>query len=399
MKILLITPHFYPETFKCNELAFELARRGHKVEVMTAIPDYPEGHFLKGYGIFKRRKEVINGVTIRRSLIIPRGNGSAIRLALNYLSYTFFASLKALWHGISKKHDLILVHETSPVLVGIPAVIIKKLTKTPIFFWVLDLWPESLSAAGGIHNKTILGIFDNITRFIYKNSHKILVGSKGFKKSIAEKGVDISKIEYFPYWRDEITPSDTPLPPLPDSGFNIVFTGNMGEAQDFPHVMEAARRLKSYRDINFILVGDGRKREWIEKFIAENKLKNVFLPGRFPVEMMPAFYEKASLLFMALKDSPIFRLTVPAKIQSYMAAGKPILAMISGEGANLINEADCGWTVDAEDSDSLVNTIYKLYNTDSEILAKKGANGLNYSNNHFRFMDCVDLLERIISNY
>ncbi len=397
MRILLITPHFFPETFKCNELAFELARRGHKVEVMTAIPDYPEGKFREGYGVFRKRKETVNGVTIRRSMIIPRGNGSPVRLALNYLSYTFFAGAKAFLHGIKKKYDIILVHETSPVMVGIPAVIIKKLSKTPILFWVLDLWPESLSAAGGIHNNTILGAFEKITKNIYNNSKKILIGSKGFETSIVDKGIDPEKIIYFPYWRDEVTPSESELPDLPAGGFNIMFTGNMGEAQDFPHVLEAANRLREYKDIHFILVGDGRKREWIEKFIADNNLHNVFLPGRFPIDMMPRFYEQADLLFMALKDSPIFRLTVPAKIQSYMAAGKPILAMISGEGANLIKDADCGWTVDAEDTDALVNTILKLYRTNGEDLAKKGINGLEYSNHHFRFSDCVDRLEDIIS--
>ena len=132
MKLLLVTPHFYPETFKCNDMAFELARRGHDVTVMTAIPDYPEGHFHRGYGVLRRRRERVNGVRVHRSLLISRHNGTAPWLALNYLSYTFFAFFKALWFGLTRRYDAVIVHETSPVMVGIPAVIVKKMQRIPL---------------------------------------------------------------------------------------------------------------------------------------------------------------------------------------------------------------------------------------------------------------------------
>ena len=396
MRILIVTPHFYPETFKCNDMAFELKRRGHDVSVMTAIPDYPKGRFFDGYGIFKKRRETIEGVKVHRSVIIPRGKASSIRLALNYLSYTFFAIINALWFGLTRKYDAIIVHETSPVMVGIPAVIIKKMQRIPLYFWVLDLWPESLSAAGGIKNKTILGVFGKLTRWIYKNSNTILISSNGFKESICKKGDFANKIEYFPNWVDKIEPSNKVVPEFP-KGFNVVFTGNIGEAQDFPHLLKAAEILKE-QNINFIIVGDGRERPQVEKEIEERGLSNVKCIGRYPIETMPQFYSQADVLFLALKDTPIFSLTAPAKLQTYMSSGKPIVAMINGEGADLIKDADCGWSVPAEDSQSLAQLLLSLSKEKPENLNQKGTNGEIYSQKHFQFKDCIDKLEKIISN-
>lgn len=399
-KILIITPHFYPETFKCNEMAFELSNRGYDVSVMTAIPDYPQGRFFDGYGIFKRRHEVINGVKVYRSLIVPRGNGRSFRLALNYLSYTFFATIKAFWLGLTRKYDTIIVHETSPIMVGIPAVIIKKLQRIPLHFWVLDLWPESLSAAGGIKNKFILGVFENLTKWIYKNSSSILIGSKGYKKSICKKGPFEDKIVYYPNWVEDIlaNPSNNKNVPILPNGFNIMVAGNMGDAQDLPHILETANNLKE-TNINFIFVGDGRKREYVDEFVEKNNLQEkVLCLGQYTLVAMPSLFSQADILLMALKDAPIFSLTVPSRLQAYMSSGKPVVAMINGEGADLIKEADCGWSVPAEDSEALANLLAKLSKESKEVLAQKGENGKIYSNKHFRFKDCIDYLEKIIKN-
>lgn len=404
MKILIVTPHFYPENFKCNDMAFELQKRGHDVTVMTAIPDYPEGKFFSGYGVFKKRREIINGVKVYRSLIIPRGKGSAIRLALNYLSYTFFATLESLWLGISKKYDVVIGHETSPIMVGIPGVIIKKLQKIPMLFWVLDLWPESLSAAGGITNRHILKPFEKLTKWIYRHSDMLLIGSKGYRKSINEKGNFDSKITYFPNWVEEslINKGAVSVPKLPE-GFNVMIAGNMGDAQDIPHVMETARLLKG-KGINFIFVGDGRKKEYVENYAREYGLEDqVKCLGRFPLEAMPSLFSQASVLFMALKDTPIFSLTVPSRLQAYMSAGKPVVAMIKGEGAELIKEADCGWAVSAGDSDGLANLLLDISYQPHEILKTKGLNGQSYSSKYYNFRKCIDklivLINKEVVNY
>lgn len=377
-------------------MAFELQKRGHDVSVMTAIPDYPKGSFYDGYGLFKRRKEVVNGVKIHRSLIFPRGNGNTIRLALNYLSYTIFASLKAVWFGITRKYDAVIVHETSPVMVGIPAVIIKKLQRIPLHFWVLDLWPESLSAAGGIHNVRVLSVFEKLTKWIYKNSKTLLIGSKGYRKYINNQGDYDAKMIYYPNWVDEMeVDGSISIPQLPN-GFNVIFTGNVGDAQDFPHVIETAKRLKANKEINFIIIGDGRKREWVETQASTHSLDNIKCLGRFPISSMPMFYASASVLFLALKDREIFALTAPAKLQAYMSSGKPVVGMINGEGADLIKEADCGWSVPAEDSEALADLLLKLSKEDKKVLEQKGENGKLYSQKHFNFKNSIDRLEAIL---
>ena len=398
MKILIVTPHFYPENFKCNDMAFELRNRGHEVTVMTAIPDYPHGKFFKGYGVLKKRRERVNGVDIRRSLVIPRGKGSSFRLALNYISYTFFATVKSFWMAVTHKYDIVIGHETSPVMVGIPGVIVKKIQNIPMFFWVLDLWPESLTAAGGIENKYIIKPFENLTKWIYKHSDRLLIGSKGYRTSINQKGDFDSKILYFPNWIEEslIDSKSVKVPELPE-GFNVMIAGNMGDAQDIPHVMKAALLLKGTK-INFIFVGDGRKKEFVDNFIKEHSLENqVFCLGRFSLEAMPSLFAQANVLFMALKDVPIFSLTVPSRLQAYMSSGKPVVAMINGEGADLISEADCGWSVPAEDSKALADLLLKLSKEEEAILEQKGENGKSFSEQHFNFQKCMDNLEDLIS--
>lgn len=394
MKILIVTQYFYPENFKCNDMAFELQKRGHDVVVMTAIPNYPKGEFYNGYGVFKKRKEVVHGVEVYRSLLIPRGKGGGLRLALNYLSYTLFSSIKALRLGITKEFDAIIVHEPSPILVGVPAIIVKKLQKIPLHFWVLDLWPESLTAAGGITNKSVLGLFEKLTKWIYRNSETLLIGSKGYRQSITKKGDFDNKILYFPNWVEEslVNPKSVSVPEFP-KGFNIVVAGNMGDAQDLPHVLNAMLLLKD-KPINIVFIGDGRKKEFVENFALEHSLqKQIICLGRYPLEMMPSFFSKADVLFMALKNEPIFSLTVPSRIQAYMSAGKPVVAMINGEGADLIREAQCGWTIPAEDSNALANLFNKLCDMDKSILLEKGMNGKRYSENNFKFSKCIDNLE------
>ena len=397
-KILICTNHFYPETFRCNDVAFELASRGYDVTVLTAIPDYPKGKYYDGYGVFRKRCETINGVKVIRGFIIPRGNGGAIRLLLNYLSYFISSIIISIFLGLFRKYDKVLIHETSPVMIGVPAVIVKKLRKCPLYFWVLDLWPESLQAAGGISNKRVLMAFEKLTTWLYKKSDKILISSKGFEESIVEKGDFKDKIIYFPNWADKAleVKGDYKLPDMP-SGFKVMFAGNIGEAQDFDHIMEAAKLLENEKDIHFVFVGDGRKRSWVENFRDENQLKDtIHWVGRHPVEAMPAFFEQADVMLMTLKDVSIFSLTAPAKLQAYMSAGKPILAMMNGEGPRIIKEAACGYSVPASDSRALADTILELSRMSKEELKVLGRNGRLYQQQHFDLDKSINHLEKIL---
>lgn len=398
-RVLICTNHFYPETFRCNDVAFELVRRGYDVTVLTAIPDYPGGKFFEGYGFFRKRKEIVNGVKVIRAFIIPRGNGGVIRLFLNYLSYFISSLLVSLRLGLFGKFDRVIIHETSPVMIGVPAVVVKKLQKAPLYFWVLDLWPESLQAAGGVNNPWVLGFFRRMTTWIYRHSDKILMSSKGFESSILEKGDYADKLIYFPNWADKALDghSNFILPSLPD-GFIAMFAGNMGEAQDFDHIMSAALMLKDNHHIHFVFVGDGRKRVWVESFCEEHDLKaTVHWVGRHPVETMPSFFEKADVMLMTLKDVNIFNLTAPAKLQAYMSASKPILAMMNGEGPRIVAEARCGRCVPAADAEGLAKALLEMAQMDKSELIEMGRRGKVYQQTHFDLDQSINHLIDIIA--
>ena len=399
-KILICTNHFDPEEFRCNDLAFELSLRGHKVTVLTAIPDYPKGQFHKGYGIFSKRIETVNGVKIFRSFIIPRGKGGGLRLMINYVSSFLAQCWDAFLMGLFGRYDYVLVHETSPVMVGVPGVIVAKMKHIPMDFWVLDLWPESLQDAGGINNTKVLGFFGKLTTWIYKHSNHILISSRGFKESICEKGDFESKLVYFPNWADVALAGDSTykLPPMPE-GFKVMFAGNIGEAQDMDHLMEAALELKDEKDIHFCIVGDGRKRSWVEAYIKDNGLEEtVHLFGRHPIEAMPAFFNAADVMLVTLKDSRIFNRTAPAKIQAYMNAGKPLAAMMNGEGPAVIAEAQCGLSVAAGDSKAFAELIKKMQLMKKEDLMEMGVKGNEYCSEHFSFQKSIESIESLMDN-
>ena len=396
-RILLVTQYFHPENFKSNDIAFGLAKRGYEVTVLTGLPNYPQGHFYEGYGMFRRRSEIVDGVDIRRTLVFPRGRGGAVRLALNYLSWAVFASVRAFFMSVSEEFDAVIVHETSPVTQGFPALVVKGMRGTPIYFWVLDLWPESLQAVGGVDNRYVIGVFDWIARLMYRCSDRILMSSRGFGKSILAKGPFESKLVYFPNWSEDMATvmSDSRTPCLPE-GFRVVFAGNVGEAQDMPSVMKAAELLKGC-GVSLVIVGDGRKMDWVREYVAEHSLENVVhLAGIHPPEEMPLFFREADVLFLSLRNDYIFSLTAPAKLQSYMASGKPVIAMTGGETADLIADAGCGFSCAAGDFTAFTDCIIRMKSMSPEERACLGENGRRFYMKNFRKDNCIDHLCAIL---
>lgn len=396
-KLLFVSQYFYPESFRGNDIAFDLARRGMEVTVLCGTPNYPAGKFFKGYGWFKRNKEEINGVKVIRIPIIPRGS-SSLTLLLNYLSYAINASFFLLFHLIRNYYDVCFIQQLSPVTIVVPGVLWKKLTGRPLVTWVLDLWPESLQSAGGIKNKYVLNFFGAVAKSEYKNADKILVSSKDFQKSICEKGDFISKITYYPNWAEDSFKEkrEVQLPSLP-KGFLVMFAGAVGEAQDFDHIVEAAKTFKG-SEVKFVILGDGRKKDWVEEQIKKEALQdNLFLLGRYPIEYMPTFFEKADIMLVSLKDELIFNLTVPAKIQAYMSVGKPIIAMINGAGAELVKEAKCGIAVPAENPNELQKAIIKLQSMNKAELAAMGDNGKMYCEQHFSKEKSMEKLYHLLN--
>ncbi|MBQ1175735.1 MAG: glycosyltransferase family 4 protein [Treponema sp.] len=409
MRIVIFTNHFFPEDFKVNDIAFELQKLNYDVTVITAIPDYPKGKFYDGYGFFKKRREVVNGVKVIRLPIIPRGKGGAIRLVLNYISYYLSLKIFTFFHSLRNKYDAVFVHLTSPFFIGVPATYLKRKQNIPMYFWVLDLWPESLISAGGINNKFIISSQNRMVRNVYENCDKILISSKGFEKSICEKGDFKEKLVYFPNWAESVsekTPSDfdiktiKPFDSINEDSFIILFAGNIGEAQNLDAVLQSAIELKNHKNIKFVFVGDGRRRESLISVVQENNLQEtVFFPGRFPIETMSVFMNSASVLLFSLKDQICFNLTVPAKVQFYMSQSKPILAMINGDGAALINEAKCGFSVPAGDSKSLSENILKMSNMRKEELKKLGENGEEFYKMNFTKEQRIEQLKNIFIEF
>lgn len=398
-RVLLVTQYFQPENFKCNDIAFELQRRGYEVTVLTAIPNYPQGKYFDGYGLFKRRVEHIDGVKVIRGFVIPRGKGGKIGLSLNYLSYLVSSCLIALYLSLRYKYEAVFVHQVSPVTIGVAATLVKRIQRIPMYFWVLDLWPESLTAAIGLRNKYILGFFSKMVQWFYRRSDKILISSKGFVNSICEKGDFAEKIIYFPNWVDKAltAKSDVVTPDVPN-GFVAMFTGNIGASQDFGTVLNAAERLKEHKDIHFVIVGNGRAQEWVEQQIIERGLnETVHCVGSYPLEAMPATFAKADVLFAALKDEPIFALTVPAKIQAYMSSGKPIISMINGEAMELVREVGCGMAVAAEDSKAFADAVLQMSQLSQSEREQMGNRGREFASNNFDFTKQMTLLEEIMN--
>jgi len=398
MKILFVCQYFYPEIFRGNDIAFDWAARGENVIVITAVPNYPSGKFYESYGLFQRRKEFVRGVQVIRVPVVPRGKGGPIRLVLNYFSFLITASVYCFYLAFKQEFDFIFVQQLSPVTMALPALVVKKIQRIPLYVWILDLWPESLSAGGGIKNKYVLILFKFIVQTIYNNSSKLLISSKGFTKSISNQGNYLNKIIYFPNWAEDVFESTTShdtyiiLPALPD-GFLIMFAGNIGEAQDFDNIMNAALLLKSNKCIKFIIIGDGRKKEWLGSFIKANHLEdNVYLMGRYPIEFMPAFFKKANVMLLSLKNDIIFNLTAPAKLQAYMASGKPIIAMLNGDGADIINTANCGLAAPAGDFLDFANKIALMSNYTPSQLDSLGNNGKIYCLEHFDKHKSLDYL-------
>jgi glycosyltransferase involved in cell wall biosynthesis len=377
MNILIISQYFWPENFKINDVAKGLIARGHNVSVLTGLPNYPKGKFFNGYSFPKNKKENYEGITIYRSPVIPRGNGSSVRLFLNYLSLAFLASIRVLF--IKNKFDRIFVYEASPVTIGIPAIIAKYRFNAPIYFWVQDLWPESITAAGGVKNKYVINLVDNLTRFIYWQSKKILVQSRAFIPYILNQKVNKNKIIYLPNSTEKfykkVDPNNKYKKIMPKDGPILMFAGNIGEAQGFNTIIKSASYLNdSGVKVNWVILGDGSKRELIEGKITDLGLqKNFFFLGSYPSEEMPYFFVHANAMLVTLKKNLIFSMTIPNKIQSYMACSKPIIANLDGEGGRVVLEAECGLVSPSEDfmsfSKSII-TFLKLSSDKKEVMGK-----------------------------
>ena len=399
--ILLISQYFYPESFRVNDIAAEWVKRGYKVTVLTGIPNYPMGKFYDGYDYIHKRKDIWNGVEIIRIPLIPRGNNenkllNAVGMSANYLS--FIASGKYWVKHNNIDADIVFTVEVSPMTQALIGVWYSKCYNIPSFLYVQDLWPENVETVTGIHNRAIIGPIDRMVDSIYKNTDMILTTSPSFVDAIINRRIKVpkEKVRYWPqYAEDFYKPmSKQIIKGIPDDNtFRIAFTGNIGTAQGLDILPQTASLLND-EDIRFVIVGDGRYQPELKKKIAEIGVgdKFIFIP-RVPAEEVPAILSACDACFISFNNTSLWEMTIPAKLQSYMACGKPIVASASGETKRIIEEASCGICTSIGDPVDLAEGIRYLLKSDCKLM---GENARLYFDEHFDKKKLMDQLDALI---
>lgn len=392
MNILVISQYFYPETFRVNTLCEELVKRGNSVTVLTGYPQYPQGKIYDGYGFNVPYEKEWNGVKIERIKMRPRGK-TPIGLLLN--CYSFVREGKKWVKKCKEKFDVVYVFEVSPVTVGLPAVEYKKKFNVPICFNVQDLWPENVEIVLGIKNKLVIGAINKIVDKIYSASDRILCSSNSFVENISKRGVSKDKLVFWPQFCNEPNFENMTKPACySDDFFNVVFAGNIGEAQGLDLLVKTALRLKD-SNVRWYIVGDGRARQTIEKQVVDNGLLDVvYFVGRVSEEEANEYIYYADLAYLSFMKNKLFDMTLPAKLQSYMVCSTPILAAVSGESAFVVNTANCGFV--CERDDSVLSQIVEREVLPSNALKQMGENGKKYFDENFKKDVVIDNLEKIM---
>lgn len=397
MKLLILSQHYWPESFRINEVVAALVEAGAEVTVLTGQPNYPEGQVFPGYRAWGlQRERHADGYEILRVPLVPRGSGGALRLAANYLSFIVSASLLGLWQLRGRRVDLVFVYATSPILQALAALVIGFVKRAKVVTWVQDLWPDSLLVTGYVRNPHLLAAVATVTRFIYRRCDRLLVQSAAFVAPVATMagGTAVAVHE---------NPGDRELPPLPlppalqpqSGAFNIVFAGNLGTVQALETVLDAAAQ--AGEGFVWWLVGSGARSDWLEAEVRRRGLQQcVRLPGRFDAALMPALFAAADALLVTLNRAPALAQVVPSKMQSYLAAGRPVLAGLDGEGARVLREAQAGLAVPAEDAAALAKAARDLRAASPEQLAALGRAGRQYFETHYEPMQSARrLLEQL----
>lgn len=390
-KILFVCQHYWPESFRINDIAdFFMSKGDCDIDVLCGIPNYPRGQFYEGYSVFQNRLQTHKGVSIRRTLEIPRGNNSNLRIFLNYISFPL-ASLMHVPRLLFRRYDKIFIYQLSPVMMSIAGIVIGKIKRTETTMYVLDLWPENLFSVLPIQNRILKATITRISHWHYRNVDKIVVLSEKMKDRIIEiTGINNDKITILPQACEKLYENDIRDEKLASrfkGKFNILYTGNISPAQSFGTIIDAAKILRNrgIDNINWLIVGDGMSRDWLETQVEAQGLKDMFVfEGQKPVEDIPRYTPLADVLVGCLVKSNLLEATVPAKVMSYLAAGRPVVLAMDGEVQSLVNDTiKCGYVGPTEDSSELATNIQKIYSLTDKERYELGANARKYHFEHF----------------
>lgn len=388
MRILLLTQYYWPENFLINSLVPLLVSRGIEVTVLTGKPNYPGGLIFEGYRAGGCQREQHDGTIILRLPIVARGNRSRTWLALNYLSFIFSGILFGRGLVREYEYDLVFVYAPSPLLQALPAICLARRRKVPLIVWVQDLWPESLSATGGIKNQWLLNAVARVVRLIYRVSDRILVQSMAFVSPVAALTEDPAKIHYYPNLyktSSECQASQRAMALAKElqAYFSVVFTGNLGTAQALDTIVEAARQLLPHPEVRIVLVGSGSLDDWLVHQRDAYGLNNLTLAGRFEASDMSYIFAASEALLVSLRPEPTFGLTIPSKVQAYLAAGRPVLAALDGEGSRIISQAGAGLCSEAGNALALAENVLRMAALSPRERQQMGQNGRRYFERHF----------------
>lgn len=391
MKILVVCQHYWPEPYPLPDVCEELVRRGHQVQVVTDIPNYPLGKIYPGYKNRKNRNQVHNGVKTHRTFTIGRRNNLFFRF-LNYLSFAVSSVLYVL--HIKEEFDVVFANQTSPITMSGGALAYGKKHHKKVVLYCMDLWPASLMVGGIKNSSLIYKIFEHISRRIYCGADKILISSESFREYLENVfQIPSEKICYHPQYSDIVFESS---PPVEKDTVDFMFAGNVGAAQSIPTILQAAKILEDHKEIRWHIVGEGSKLDYCKKAAAEMGLGNVIFHGRKDQSEMPRYFAMADAMLLTMFDDPFVSLTLPRKAQTYMAAGKPIIGAANGEIALVIEKAECGFCANSEDPQGLADAVLKFLQYPNKL--QLGRNAKAYYERKFSRNEFMDRLEAALAD-
>lgn len=399
MRILILTQWYPPEpAVLLQELAQSLQARGHDVTVLTGFPNYPSGQLYPGYSLRLRLRETLAGVPIVRVPLYPEHSHSGLHRAFNYLSFALASAVLGPW-SVSKP-DIIFVYHP-PLTIGIPAWLLGMLWRAPFVYQIQDMWPETLRATGMLNSPHALSLIGQFAKFVYARARELLVISPGFRKNLLMKGVPADKIHVVSNW---VELGEGPIEPDPKMAielgvaghFNIMFAGNMGEAQGLETVLEAAFLLQDLPDVQFVMVGDGIALPNLMRSVQELGVSNVRFLGRYPQQAMPGLYALADVLLVHLKRDPLFEITIPHKVLTYLGAGKPILAAVEGDAAAVVVDNAAGIACQPGNAVALANAVRHFYAMDPIERQAMGKRSLRVATEQFTREGLVGEIEQIL---
>lgn len=352
-KILIVTEYFYPEEFKINEVVLEWKNKGYDVDVLTQNPTYPHGKIFEKHNNSWYSKELWNGVAIHRVKAVTGYKTSLFKKLLKYFTFMFLGSIASL--KIGRKYDYVFGFDVGALTGMMPAVVLKQFYNKPVTLWVQDIWPDSVYAYGFKKSKALEFFLNGFVRYVYKHTSSFAISAKGFEQKIAPFLKEKQEMLYAPNWADALDKNLEPFEFSKDKKIHFTFAGNIGKVQNLENIIKAFGNLEEnyLKNAQLNIIGDGSYLDYLKELVQKNGFKNIIFWGRKPRDEIYRYLQASDFLIVSLINEPIFSLTVPAKTQTYIAAGKPILAIVNGEAATLINEHNLGFCAKPDDMENI----------------------------------------------